>query len=148
MFSLVISSKFIFFCNIFLYCSIYICFYWIDWLYSFTSLALNAILLISSVNTLYFLLVNLCCDFNIKSLIFMNSLRFYLRPSTTSLFLLYLFLFIFKLRCFQIIFINFKFKFSFYDTLFCAYWFFYFHHYHLLNSYMLLVSLQQLLIFH
>ena len=33
-----------------------------------SSLALNAILLVSSVKTFYFLLLNLCCDFNVHIL--------------------------------------------------------------------------------
>ena len=40
-----------------------------------SSLELNAILVTSAVNTLCFLLQNLCCDFNID-LFFMNSLIF------------------------------------------------------------------------
>ena len=46
-------------------------------------LALNAILLTSSVNTLYFSLLNLCCDFNINLLL--EILRFSLRLSTSNL---------------------------------------------------------------
>ena len=41
-----------------------------------SSLALNAVLLPSSVNTLCFSLLNLCCDFNISLLFFINYLRF------------------------------------------------------------------------
>ena len=39
-----------------------------------SSLALNAILLTTSGNTLCFELLNLCCDLNINLLFFMNSL--------------------------------------------------------------------------
>ena len=46
-------------------CSRCICFYWIDWLYSFiiVSTQYNAILL-TSLNTLSFALLDLCFDFN------------------------------------------------------------------------------------
>ena len=48
-------------------------------------LALNAILLTSSVNTMYFLLLN-CCDFNINLLFFVNFSWFSLKLSTLGLF--------------------------------------------------------------
>ena len=53
-----------------------------------SSLALNAILLTSSVNTLCFFILSLYCDFNINLLFFMNSLWFSLRLTTSSVFLL------------------------------------------------------------
>ena len=74
-------------------------FYWINCLCFLSLLALNAILSTSSVKTLGFLLLNLCCDFNIFLLFFMNSLWFSLRLST----FFYSFLvglFIFMLSCF------------------------------------------------
>ena len=46
--------------------SVCIYFFWIYWFYSFIMLALNGILLNSSVNALCFSLLNLCCAFNIN----------------------------------------------------------------------------------
>ena len=51
-----------------------------------SSLALNAILLTSSVNALFFSLLNLPCDHSISLLILSNSLSFSFRLSTSSLF--------------------------------------------------------------
>ena len=78
-----------------------------------SSLELKAILLTSSVNTLYFSLLYLCCDLNINLLSFMNSLWFSLRQSISNilfpifiLFSLYTFpyfslvYFVFNLSCF------------------------------------------------
>ena len=48
-------------------------------------LALETILLTSSVNTLCFSLLNICCYFNIN-LFFMNYSRFFLKLSTSTLF--------------------------------------------------------------
>ena len=57
-------------------CSICICFYRINWLYFLLSFSLNATLLTSSVNTISFLRLNLCCDFNINLFFFTNWLWF------------------------------------------------------------------------
>ena len=54
----------------------------------FKYLTLDAIMLNSSTNTLYFLILNLCCVFNINSLFYMNSLLFSIRLSTLNLFFL------------------------------------------------------------
>ena len=78
MFSFVIPSWLIIFCIfiiilIYLIFSVYVLF--LHWFYTeftncvlLSSLALSGILLTSSVNTLYFSLLNLCCDFNISLL--------------------------------------------------------------------------------
>ena len=83
-------------------------------------LALNAISLTSSVNTLCFMPLNLCCDFNINFLLFMNSLWFSLRLSTLTWYFLVI-LFYFQVELLLKIFIIFKFKFSFYYTPFCVF---------------------------
>ena len=56
----------------------------IDWIL-LSLLALIAILLTSSVNTLCFSLLNLCCDFNIYLSLFMSSLWFPLELYTSFL---------------------------------------------------------------
>ena len=94
---------------------------------SWLSLVLNATLLTSSVNILFYLLLNLCYDFSISLLFFMNSLWFSCRQFISSLFflvsLVYIFS-IFKLSYFQTFFIIFKIKFSFHEALFYAFRFF------------------------
>ena len=53
-----------------------------------SQLAINAIFIASSFKTLCFLLLNLCYDFNTSLLIFVNTLCFSLRVSTSSSFFL------------------------------------------------------------
>ena len=53
-----------------------------------SSLPLNAVVLTFSVNTLYFLLLILYCDFDINLLFFRNSLLFSLRLSRSIFFVL------------------------------------------------------------
>ena len=63
-------------------------------------LALNLIILISSVNTLYFLFLNLCCDFNFFFFL-INFLWLFLRLTASNLFFFFfLVFFMFSLRYF------------------------------------------------
>ena len=63
-----------------------------------SSLALNAILLTSSVYALCFLLLNLCCDFNINLLLFFYEFFvIFSKTSSTNFFLVSLFHFQIKL---------------------------------------------------
>ena len=66
--------------------SICICFNRIDWLNSFTSFELKAILCISSVKILWFSLLNLCCVFNISLPYFKNSFWISSRLTTSNSF--------------------------------------------------------------
>ena len=84
MFSLVISSKLIIFVLFFLMLHLISSFLYARYMFSpyayafielidcilLSLLALNLIILISPVNTLYFLFLNLCCDFSINLLYF------------------------------------------------------------------------------
>ena len=100
-----------------------------------TSQALNAILLIFSVNTFCYSLLSPCCNFNINILFLKKSLRFALRRSISSLFLpCFFFFIIFKLSCFYTVLIFFKFNFFLWGT-FLYLLIFYFHNHYLLNSY-------------
>ena len=54
-----------------------------------SSLVLSGTLLTFPVNTSYLLLLNICCDFNINVLFFMNSLRFPLCASTLFFYLFF-----------------------------------------------------------
>ena len=106
-----------------------------------SSLSLSVILLIFSLNTLCFSLLNLCSDININFFFFfMNSLSLLHRPAY----------FVFSTR-----FISFpswvagkqclessNLSFRFMKHFFWALCFFIFHHYHLLNSYMFLISMR------
>ena len=82
----ILMFNFFFFVCYFFICPICICFCWIEWLYFLSSLTLRSILLTSSVNTLYFSLLNLFCCFNINLLFLMNSLWCSWRLLTSSLF--------------------------------------------------------------
>ena len=88
---------------------------------------LKAILLISSVKTVCFSLLNLCCVFNISLLFF-------------------IFMIFFKTIYLLSNFYNLKFRFSFYDTIFCAFCFFYLHRCCFLNSYMFILLIQLILL--
>ena len=77
----------------------YICFYRINWLYYF----INSILLISSVNTLCHLLLNIFSDL-IINLIFLQSFEVSLVDYTREFVLFLLVCFIFRLICFNAIF--------------------------------------------
>ena len=83
---LFVFNFFNFACSIFS-CSICLCFYKFNWLYSLSLLVLNTILLTSWVNMLCFFLRNLFRDFNVNTLLLMNSFRFSFRLSTSSLWL-------------------------------------------------------------
>ena len=65
-----------------------------------SSLAFNRILLTYSVNTSCFSLLNLCCDFNINSLFFMNLFWIACKTIFVKFIFFYLVYFIFKLSCF------------------------------------------------
>ena len=106
-----------------------------------SSLALNAIFLTSSKDTLCFLLLNLCCDFNISLLFFINYLWFSWILFTSNLFFL-IDLFYFQV---ELLLNKIGVKFSFYDTLLTRFLLFRFHGCHLLNNYNFLVSMQQTL---
>ena len=83
-------------------CSISLCFYWIFWLYCivlYWSLALMKVLLTGLVITLYFLLLNLCYNFNIK-LLFFYELFIILSKTIYIKFLFLLVYFVFKMGCF------------------------------------------------
>ena len=105
-------------------------------------LALNVILLTSSLSTLGFSLLNRCCDFIINLLLFRNSLWLYVKISVSSFF-----------RCFISLFCWFtsrKFSKSSnlifcFTTHFKCLLLFYIHHYHVLNNYRFLISMQQAL---
>ena len=88
-------------------------------------LAINAILITSSVNTLCFLLQNLSCNFNINLLSFKKFCDFllhYILQYFNIIFFLVVY-FIFESICFLTIFKIFDFKLSFYYTIFCAFLF-------------------------
>ena len=65
-----------------------------------SSLVLNAILIVSSLNKLCFFLVSLCCDFNINLVLFINSLLSFFKVNYANFIFLLLIYFIFNLSCF------------------------------------------------
>ena len=108
-----------------------------------SSAAFNTILISASVNTCL-LVLNVCCDFKISLLFFMNSLWFSQRLSTSTYFFLVV-LFYFQVGLLLNNVYNLQIKsFVMWHT-FSSFCFFYFHHYHLLNSYTFLVSIRQTL---
>ena len=99
-----------------------------------SSFELDAILLISLVETLSLSNLNLCCVFVI-SLFFVNSFLSSLRQAKSISFFSKWFA-VFSIWDALKHFLFFKFKFSFYDTYFVPF-VFYIHHKYLLNNYML-----------
>ena len=86
---------------------------------------LTAILLTSSENTFfYFSLLNLCRDFDINLLSFLNSLPFFSKTIHIKSIVLDGLLFFCKLSCLLTVFTILKWKFLFYDTILCAFCFF------------------------
>ena len=75
-----------FFCVLFLICSRCICFYWIYWLYLFIIVSTQWSLVNFFSKNIMFLLLNLCFDFNINLLVFINSIWFPLGLSISNLF--------------------------------------------------------------
>ena len=73
--------------------SIYLCFYWIYWLYSFTILSTQCNLSNFFSEHVMFLVSKSFCDFNINLLCFMNFLWLSVRLSASSFFLIGLFYF-------------------------------------------------------
>ena len=131
----------------------YICigFYRFDW--ALLSAA-QCIILISSINALCLLILNLCCDFNI----IYNIITSWKSQGIIKISYFKIILKIWKWETFWTIYINFivskyfilfsnrfasgkccilQIKFSFYYTLLCSFCFFYFHYYYLLSSYIL-----------
>ena len=101
-----------------------------------SSLALNAVLITSSVNALCFSLLDFYCDFNIDFIVFCEIFMIFSKSFYIKFTFFYLVYFTFKLSCFLTTFIIFEFK------LFVP---FAFLHYHLLNRNMFLVSMRQII---
>ena len=93
----------------------------------FSSLELNAIFLISSVKTLFLLLLNLCR--NLKS----NFFFIFFKTISINSFLFYVVYYIYNLRRLKTFFIVFKFKFFFLQHTFSYLLLFFLHHYCLNN---------------
>ena len=81
------TFNFFFFVYYFYICSISICFHWIWCLHSFLIASTQCSLVPSFGDTLCFSILNLCRGFNFNLLFFINSLRFSLRLSTSTLFI-------------------------------------------------------------
>ena len=90
----------------------------IDCIVILSSLAFSAILLNFLVNAICFLLLNFCRDFNINLLLFISSLWFSLKLSTSALFFSSWFILFSSLVAFKQLL-----KSSFYYTLFCGFCF-------------------------
>ena len=108
----------------------YVSIEWIDCIL-LSSWKFNAIFLTFLVNTLFFSLLNLCCD----SII--NLLLFFL-----EVFVIFLKIIHIKINFFLNIFLIFKFKFLLWHTFFCLWIFFSLYHCCLLNSYLFLPLMQ------
>ena len=112
---------------------------WIEYIF-LSSLALNAVLLTSTANKLCFLPLNLCCDFSMNLLFFTNSFWFSLRLSASCFFLFSWFIsfpcWVVSKQCSQSSNLSFHLM-----THFFVPSAFFLHHHHLLNGYMLLVSM-------